>query len=208
MSTEQWSSIFQSLCILAAWSYLVKGQNPVYTAAEHILVGSATAYGVVYTWQNQMVPRVMDDMVKKGKWSYLIPAALGLLIYFSFVKGYEWVARITMGFWIGYGAGYALAYNPPVFLKQVFDTFVNLKTDKLGTSLNNILYFLVVVTALMYFAFTLKKESGVPNVASRFGRYALMVAFGSAYGSITMAYLSLIIGQLNIIFKDTLHLVK
>ncbi len=208
MSTERWSFIFQSLCIIAAWSYLVKGQNPVYTAAEHILVGSATAYGVVYTWQNQMVPRVMDDIIGKGKWHYVIPAALGLLIYFSFVKGKEWIARITMGFWIGYGAGYSLAYNPPVFFKQVFDSFINLNTGKASTSINNILYFLVVVAALVYFAFTLKKDSGVPNLASRFGRYALMVAFGSAYGSITMAYLSLIIGQLNIIFRDALQLIK
>ncbi len=208
MSTQQWSYLFQSICIIAAWSYLVKGQNPLYTAAEHILVGSATAYGVVYTWQNQLVPRVMDDIIKKGKWGYLIPGVLGLLIYFAFLKGYEWVARITMGFWIGYGAGYALAYNPPVFLKQVFDTFINLRTNKASTSINNILYFLIVVTALTYFAFTLKKEHPVPGVASRFGRYALMVAFGSAYGSITMAYLSLIIGQLGIIFRDTLHMVK
>ncbi|MGE5580129.1 MAG: hypothetical protein ACM3WU_08820 [Bacillota bacterium] len=208
MSTEQWSFIFQSICILAAWSYLVKGENPVYTGAEHFLVGSATAYGIVYTWQNQLVPRVVDDIIGKGKWGYLIPAALGLLIYFAFIKGHEWIARITMGFWIGYGAGYALAYNPPVFLKQVFDSFINLNTGKASTSINNILYFLVVVTALVYFAFTLKKDRGVAGGASKFGRYALMVAFGSAYGSITMAYLSLIIGQLNIIFRDTLHLVK
>jgi len=202
MSTEQWSFIFQSICILAAWSYLVKGENPVYTAAEHFLVGSATAYGIVYTWQNQLVPRVVDDIIGKGKWGYLVPAALGLLIYFAFLKGYEWVARITMGFWIGYGAGYSLAYSPPVFLTQVFDSFINIK------NFNNFLYFLVVVTALCYFAFTLKKDGGIAGAASKFGRYALMVAFGSAYGSITMAYLSLIIGQLNVIFRDTLHLVK
>jgi len=208
MSTEQWSLILQSLCILAAWSYLVKGENPIYTAAEHILVGSATAYGIIYTWQNQLGPRIFDDILTKGKWSYVIPSAIGLLIYFSYFKGYEWIARITMGFWIGYGAGYTLAYSPRSFMTQVFDSFINLNTGKLSTSLNNILYFAVVVAALVYFAFTLKKDTGPANIVSRFGRYALMVAFGSAYGSITMAYLSLIIGRLNIIFRDTLHLIK
>lgn len=208
MSTEQWSSILHSLCIIAAWSYLYKGQNPVYTAAEHILVGSATAYGIVYTWQVQLIPRLMDDIIKNGKWGYIIPAVIGLLIYFALFKGYEWIARIAMGFWIGYGAGYALSYSPPVFLKQVFDSFINLKADKVSTSINNIIYFAIVITCLMYFAFTLKKDMGPLKYGAQFGRYALMVAFGSAYGSITMAYLSLIIGQLTIILKDTLHLVQ
>jgi hypothetical protein len=172
------------------------------------LVGSATAYGIVYTIQNQIVPRIVDDIVGRGKWVYIIGAVFGLLIYFSFVKGQEWVARLTMGFWIGYGAGYNLAYSPPVFLKQVTDTFINLRTGQVSTSINNLLYFVIVIATLMYFAFTLKKDTGVLKYGAQFGRYALMVAFGSAYGSITMAYLSLIIGQLGIIFKDTLHLIK
>ena len=202
MTLEQWGNITATICIIMAWSYLYKGENPLYTFAEHILVAIATAYGIAYTWETQLKPRVMTDMVKNGKWSLLIPAIIGILIYAWFFKGYEWIARPTMAFWIGHGAGYALAFNPPVFLKQVFDSFIRLN------SFNNIVYFLVVITGLMYFAFTLRKDRGILKYGSQFGRYALMVAFGSAYGSITMAYLSLIIGQLQIIFKDTLHLVK
>ena len=83
-----------------------------------------------------------------------------------------------------------------------FDTFINL------TNINNILYFLIVIVVIWYFIFTVRKDTPVRSGASQLGRYALMIAFGSAYGSITMAYLSLIIGQLEIIFRDTLHLIK
>lgn len=202
MDVTQWANIAKTICIIMAWSYLWKGDNPVFNFAEHFLVSTATAYGIAYTWEMQLRPRLFDDIIGKGKYEYIIPAILGLFMYLMFVKGYEWVARLTMGFWIGYGAGYALGYNPPVFFKQVFDSFIRLNT------VNNVIYFLVVITALMYFAFTLKKDHGVLKHGAQFGRYALMVAFGSAYGSITMAYLSLIIGQLQIIFRDTLHLVK
>lgn len=201
MTVEQWGHIATSICIIMAWSYLYK-ENPLYTLAEHILVAIATAYDIAYTWEVTLKPRVTNDIIAKGKWSLLIPAVLGLLIYTWFWKGHEWIARITMGFWIGYGAGYSLAYSPPVFLKQVFDSFISLR------SFNNIVYFAVVITALLYFIFTIKKERGPMKGISQFGRYALMVAFGSAYGSITMAYLSLIIGQVTIILQDTLHLVK
>lgn len=202
MNIDQWGFVAKSVCILMAWSYLWKGDNPVFNFAEHFLTATATAYGVAYIWEMQMKPRLVEDIIGKGKFGYIVPAILGLLIYFMFMKGYEWVARITMGFWIGYGAGYSLGYDPPVFFKQVFDSFIRLN------SVNNIIYFLVVITSLMYFAFTLKKDRGMLKHGAQFGRYALMVAFGSAYGSITMAYLSLIIGQLQIIFRDTLHLVK
>ncbi len=106
-----------------------------------------------------------------------------------------------MGFWIGYGAGNFLAFNPATYMPQLFNTFIRLD------SINNVIYFAVVVLVIWYFIFTIRKDSGVVKQGSMLGRYALMVAFGSAYGSITMAYLSLIIGQLQIIL-GYLHLIK
>ena len=109
---------------------------------------------------------------------------------------------------LDYGIGYQLAYGPPVMFGQVKDSFINLIADTGLDTFNNILYFLIIITVFLYFAFTLKKESGPLKYGSQFGRYALMIAFGSAYGSITMAYLSLIIGKLEVILKDALHLIS
>ncbi|HOA70519.1 MAG TPA: hypothetical protein PKL07_01455 [Bacillota bacterium] len=198
---EQLGYIVSSICILMAWSYLVK-ENALYTFAEHLLVGMAVGRGIAYTIEVQLTPRIVDQMIGQGRWSLLIPALIGCLIYFRFVKGYEWVSRICMAVWIGYGAGNALAFNPATYMPQVFDSFFKLD------SIDNIIYFFVVVSVLWYFIFTVKKDAGFGKQFSMIGRYALMVAFGSAYGSITMAYLSLIIGQLQIILRDTLHLVK
>ncbi|MBE3519330.1 MAG: hypothetical protein IMW97_03385 [Firmicutes bacterium] len=206
MTAEQWGAIAGSICIIMAWSYLFK-ESDVYYFAEHLFVGLTVARGLTYTFENQLKPLILKDIAEKGQWSLLIPVVIGLLIYCWFFKGLRWVARITMGFWIGYGAGYTLAFSPPVYLKQVFDTFTPFIKDG-RFNFEGVLYFLVVITALMYFLFTVKKESGVLKYGSMFGRYALMVAFGSAYGSITMAYLSLVIGKLQVIFKDALHLVK
>lgn len=209
MNAQQWGAVAGSICILMAWSYLYK-DNPLYAFAEHLFIGIVTARGITYTFENQLKPLVTTDIMKKGEWDLLIPAAIGLLIYTSFFKNYQWLSRITMGFWIGYSSGYFLAYNPDVYFGQVFDSFINLRNPQyfLGVHWNNLLYFAIIISTLMYFAFTLKKDRGLSKHAAQFGRYALMVAFGSAYGSITMAYLSLIIGKLEVILKDTLHLVK
>lgn len=198
---EQLGNITATICILMAWSYLWK-ENPMYNLAEHLLVGIATGYGIAYTIEVQLKPRIVDDIVGKGRWSLVIPAAIGCLIYFRFFRNFEWLARITMGFWIGYGAGNFLAFNPATYMPQVFDTFI--KID----SIDNLIYFVIVVLVVWYFIFTIRQDSGPLATGSKLGRYALMIAFGSAYGSITMAYLSLIIGQLQIILKDTLKLVQ
>jgi hypothetical protein len=184
-----------------AWSYLIK-ENAVYNFAEHLLVGMAVGRGIAYTIEVQLQPRIVDGIIGQGRWSLIIPAIIGCLIYFRFVRGYEWVSRICMAVWIGYGAGNFLAFNPATYMPQIFDSFFKLD------SIDNVIYFLVVISIVWYFIFTVRKDSGFGQQFSMIGRYALMIAFGSAYGSITMAYLSLIIGQLQIILRDTLHLVK
>lgn len=201
MGAEHWGAIVSAICILMAWSYLLK-ENHVYTFAEHLFIGIVTARGITYTWEVQLKPIIQKDMLEKGKWDLVVPALLGLLIYAWFIKGWQWLARLTMGYWIGYGAGYTLSYTPARYFKQITDSFIELN------NFNNIVYFIVLISAVSYFFFTLKKNRGPLKWGSTFGRYALMVAFGSAYGSITMAYLSLIIGKLQIIYKDALHLIK
>lgn len=190
------------LVTLMAWSYLYK-ENPLFRLVEHIFVGGAMAYGVFTTYYQVILPTWQKDMVKDGNWSYLIPIAIGLLIYTRYAgRGWSWLARWTMAFWVGYGAGYELAYTPAVFMKQVTDTFRPIK------GINDVLYFLIVAAALYYFLFTVRKEGPAQKGISWFGRYSLMVAFGAAFGSITMAYLSLIIGRLQYLLRDVTHLIK
>jgi hypothetical protein len=89
-------------------------------------VGIATGYGIAYTIEVQLKPRITNEIIGNGRWSLLIPAIIGCLIYFRFFKGYEWLAKITMGFWIGYGAGNFLAFNPATYMPQLFNTFIRL----------------------------------------------------------------------------------
>jgi hypothetical protein len=89
-------------------------------------------------------------------------------------------------------------------MRQVFDSFI----DVTKNFPNNLLYAAIVIAVIVFFLFTLRKESGATKHASLFGRYAMMVAFGSAFGSITMAYLSLIIGRLQYVLIDCLKIVR
>lgn len=185
------------------FSYLYK-DNPLYRIAEYLFVALSTGYTVAYVYHNNLLPYVQKDMLQNGEWSLLIPMAIGLSIYTRYNKKWVWVSRIPMAFWIGYGAGYGLAYDPAVFMRQVFDSFINV-TDNFP---NNLLYAAIVISVIVFFIFTIKKDAGPAKHTSLFGRYALMVAFGSAFGSITMAYLSLIIGRLQYVLVDCLKVIR
>lgn len=201
--SEQTGLYIGAILTAMSFTYLYK-DNPLYRIAEYLFVALSTGYGVAYVYHSQIIGYIEKDMLKGGEWSLLIPIAIGLLIYTRYNKKWVWISRIPMAFWIGYGAGYGLAYDPAVFMKQVFDSFINI-TDAFP---NNLIYAAVVVSTVVFFLFTVKKDRGALKYTSLFGRYALMVAFGSAFGSIAMAYLSLIIGRLQYVLVDCLHILK
>ena len=156
---EQFGYIVSSICILMAWSYLIK-ENAVYNFAEHLLVGMAVGRGIAYTIEVQLKPRIVDGMIGQGRWSLIIPATIGCLIYFRFVRGYEWLSRIcNRG--IGYGAGNALAFNPQPTCRKYSISFQNGRAD-------NIIYF-YQSSVLWYFIFTVRKDSGFGQQFSRAG---------------------------------------
>lgn len=201
--SQQTGLYIGALLTLMCFSYLYK-DNPLYRIAEYLFVALSTGYGVAYVYHSQIAGYVQKDMMANGEWSLLIPITIGILIYTRYNKNLVWLSRIPMAFWIGYGGGYTLAYDPAVFMKQVFDSFI----DVTKNFPNNLIYAIVVISVVTFFLFTIKKEAGPMKHTSVLGRYALMVAFGSAFGSITMAYLSLIIGRLQYVLIEALQVLK
>ncbi|MBI2874559.1 MAG: hypothetical protein HYY09_05690 [Firmicutes bacterium] len=188
------------LLSLMVYSFLWR-DNPLYRAAEHAFVGLAAAYSVVLLYHETLRPRIVDDLITAGKWQLLFPILLGVLIYASFSNRYAWLARIPIAFWLGYGAGKHLAYDPAVILTQVKDSFIKLD------SINNILLFLGIIGTISYFLFTLKSQASAPVRYGRFiGKWTLMVAFGALFGQAVTSRISTLLGYLGFLFGDWLHI--
>ncbi len=207
MVSEQTGLYVGALLTIMTWSYLYK-ENPLYRIAEHLVVGLTTAYGIGYVYHNTIKPTIEKDILQDGRYLLIIPILLGLMIYGRYHKDWVWLSRIPMAFWIGYGAGYTLAYQPAIFMRQIFDSFISFRGATAAATFNQIIYALVVISVLIFFIFTIKRDDRAVKNVALFGRYALMVAFGSAYGSITMAYLSLIIGRLQYVLIECLKIMK
>ncbi len=187
-----------AICTLAMFSFLVK-DNRVFRTFQHLYVGVAAGYGIVFQW-NSIKNIAWDPMVKKGETLWIVPIILGLLLFTRFIRGYQWVSRWPLAFLMGLGAGLSMKAIESDFVRQVQATLIPV------TTIDNIIIVLGTVTALAYFYFTIK-PSKVLSGASVIGRYVLMLTFGAAFGNGVMGRISLLIGQMQFLFGDWIHII-
>ncbi|HHW18453.1 MAG TPA: hypothetical protein GXX30_06085 [Firmicutes bacterium] len=186
---------------LALFTYLYK-ENPAFRLAEHAMIGLAAAHSLVMNWDNYWKSTLSKD-IPGGQWYLIIPLLLGLLIYFRYVPSLTWLARIPMSLWVGYGVGYTLAFSPRPFLNQVIASFMKLDTA------DNLVFFVTLVVTLSYFVFTISHEKvRALGAMSKLGRYAIMIALGSAFGNTVQGRVSLLLERFRFFLEDWLHLIK
>lgn len=194
-----WLSAFFTIAI---YTLVLYKDNKVFRFAETVMVGITAANGIVLTYQNYIKPVVAVDIIQKHKYIQLVPVTLGLMMYARFIRPIAWISRIPMGFWIGVGAAYILTRNPAIFLSQITATFLSLR------SVNNVIFVAGVLSAVVYFYFTVPIKSAPMKGVATLGKSFLLVAFGAAFGSTVMSRISVLLGRLQFILQDWLKIAK
>ncbi len=183
--------------------------NPAYRFAENTYVGLFAGYTVAVQWFNYIRPSFQLRIMEEGKWWYIVPIIIGLMIYTRYIKPIAWVSRYHICFLLGIGSGYILSTTfKPMFIDQIKATFLPLwVAGDWWKSVSNIIYVVGTFTALVYFLFTLEKK-GVQGKISGMGRWVMMIAFGAAFGNTVMARVSLFLGRMQFLLGDWLHMIK
>ena len=191
---------------IAIFSFLYK-DNPLYKLAESIVVGVAAGYFTILLFWTSLKPKFWDQIVVYGKWWYIIPGLLGLMMYFRFSRQHAWISRYPLCLYIGIGSGIAIPLSLQTFvLQQVKATM--LPMDFVSWSgFNNFLIVIMVVSGLIYFFFSMEHKGAVGKTAT-FGIWVIMVGFGASFGYTVMARVSLLIGRIQFLLGDWLHLVE
>lgn len=189
-----WTAAFMTVAVL---SYLYR-ENSLWRAVEHLYVGLAAGYGVGYVWHNFLRPVLLEALWANGQWSYLFPLSLGFLVYLRYLPRYAWLARIPLAIWVGYGAGYILAYAPRTLVEQVAGSFLPLK------SLDNVLVVAALLGSLAYFFFTLPRQHPVLRWASAVGRWSILVALGASFGSAVLYRYNILFGRIAFLLRSAL----
>ncbi|RMG40513.1 MAG: hypothetical protein D6719_10705 [Candidatus Dadabacteria bacterium] len=210
------------IATLAIFSFLIK-ENPVYRIFEHLFIGIAAGFGIVFSiqrflWPNIMVPLLgLDiDVYPDGTLShsynywlllYILPMVFGLLFYFLYSKRFGWLAKVVIGFQLGASGGLAFKGFFNEMIPQLEKSFKPLVVFSNGEvnywqSFEHILFVFTLLSVMYYFFFSFKRESRLAQGFAGSGRWLMMICFGAFFGSTVMARMALLVERLQFLIDD------
>jgi hypothetical protein len=202
-----WLGAFFTFCI---FSFLYK-DNPFYKFAEQVFVGLSAAYWFVYTIYSILIPNLFGQLVKdfSANVFLLIPGILGIMMLLRLIPRLEWISRFPIALVIGTSAGISmLRYMSSDALSQMTATMINpLAAGTMEEIIGSFLLIIGVICGILYFYFS-RKQEGILGVTSKVGIWFLMISFGASFGYTIMARVSLLIGRLQFLMGDWLHIIK
>jgi hypothetical protein len=183
---------------LALYSFLYK-DNPVYRLAEHVFAGLSAGYYAGLIFQSVLVQQLWVPLVGGQAW-LILPALLGMLTFARLSPKWSWLSRVALAFVIGANSGILIMQQlHGLVLPQVSQTFIDM------ASLKGALMVAGVVSTLIYFYFS-KPHTGVLGGVATVGIWFIMISFGAHFGYTVMARVSLLIGRVQFLVIDWLHL--
>ncbi len=224
-----WVAALFTLCIL---SYLYR-DNPLYRFAEAVIVGVSAAYYMVVALWTTLVPNLLGKLWpgivqatampglsaerEEYWWLYFVPLVLGIMLLWRLSPKGAWIARWPLAFIVGTTSGVRLiGYLEADFLSQIRATMlplVAMKADasgeivfNLGESIRNALIVFGVISALVYFLFSVEHKGVIGRIA-RAGTWTLMICFGAAFGYTVMGRIALLAIRFEFLFDDWLWLI-
>jgi hypothetical protein len=139
---------------------------------------------------------------------YLIPAALGVMMWTRFSKKYSWISRWPIALYMGIAAGMAVPREMQArVIEQMHSAMINIIdwNNFFGNSvfdtvsgIAKIIIFVGTLSALFYFFFS-KEHSGFFKGVSRFGIWILMIGFGASFGYTVMGRISLFVQRIQVL---------
>jgi len=201
------STTVAALLTLCIFSFLYR-DNPFYKFAEHLVVGVSAGYWVAILYINVVIPNIWDKL-NAGKWWYLVPTFLGLLMWARLFKRWAWISRYPIAFYLGIATGVAIPLEMQAkIIEQLHGTvqsFVRLHTPGIGfwAMVNTPVVGIGIVATLVYFFFS-KEHKGVTGGVAKVGIWTLMIGFGASFGYTVMARISLLIERVQFLIDDWL----
>jgi len=139
----------------------------------------------------------------------LVPLALGIMMLFRIIPSTQWVSRYPIAIVVGTSAAIAMLRTMQTnLLTQVTATMVNpFQFSSPVAIVGTILVILGTICGIYFFYFS-RKQEGIYAVPSKIGIWFLMISFGASFGYTVMARISLLIGRLDFLLRDWLHIIK
>jgi len=204
-------TLVAAIATVAIFSFLYR-DNPFYRLAEHILIGLSVGFTLVLLWDSVLTPKLFIPLFSQGNLWTLIPFVLSILMLMRVRGAWSRFSKPVMALIIGAGAGLSIpARLDARILRQLSATIEPFSAMGLGQLsaagiFNAILGLIAVVTVMIYFFYT-RPDNKPVRAISQTGIYFLMIFFGATFGYTVTSRLTLLIGRIEFLLSDFLHLI-
>jgi len=203
MNPQIWIAAFLTL---AATSYAFR-DNKAFKFAENTFIGVAAGHQIVmgvknirdYGWSHLM----------KGEMIYIVVFILGIMLYARYHKDYYWLYRYPIAFLVGNGIGISIrAGIHSDFTMQIAATATPLIASTAMGSINNIITFIGVITALSHFIFTYEgMHKDTLGWVPKIGRWMILLALGASFGNTVMTRFGMYQGRVIFLLREWLQII-
>lgn len=183
-----WGGI-AAVVTLGIFSFLYR-DNVVYKFIERLWVGITTGYWTMLLFHTSFQDKVVTPIFRHGKFWYILPTVLGILMWFRLSKRYGFLARYSLAFYIGISTGIYI----PLAIKAAVLYQLHGAIRGIDATWSGLMFALAVigmVCSLTYFFFA-REHRGALAVTSRVGIYTLMIGFGAGFGMTVMGRVALL----------------
>jgi hypothetical protein len=201
------ATLTAALATLAIFSFLYR-DNPLYRAAEHILIGLSVGFTIVLLWSSVLEPKILAPLFGRGDLWTILPLALSLLMLLRLKSSWVSWSKPVIALVIGAGAGLSIpAMVDARILKQMSATVAPFAAASVGWwGLAEAFIGLAgCVSVLVYFFYT-RGDKGFVGWTSHVGIYFLMVFFGATFGYTVTSRITLLIGRVEFLLGSVLGL--
>jgi hypothetical protein len=183
--------------VLTIFAYtIIFKDNPAYKIAENALVGLSAGYLFIMSLRFANAQSIQPFFQGKGLLVAGVSLILGVLLFTNFTKKTKWLSSFSIAVLVGTATGLTIrGYVTAQLIDQVRAAIVPVITLQPFDLFNALLSLLLVICTLTYFLFSFEHK-GTIGVLAKIGRYAMMAAFGAAYGGTVMTRLTLLIQRL------------
>ena len=198
-----WISALLTIMITTlAWK-----EQPISRFANHIYTGVVVAHSTILACGNIM--NIGVNKITAGNYIYVLAILLGILTYARYSKANFWMYRYPIALVMGIGIGTSMrGLIGGSVLDQIRNSFLQLaQPGDAMASVNNIIFTVILLSALSYFLFTIKATRS--ETAMRFsalGRYAMMGAFGYSFANTIATRINQYAGRIAFLLIDWLHI--
>lgn len=218
-----------ALLTIGIYSLLYR-ENKLYRLVEHIFVGLAAGYAVVFAWDRVLAVKWWDAMLGRaptdamqmqlGRWAWAVLLPIGFLGLFVFSRKQAWLSRIPIGIILGLWAGQQFSAFQEEFLPQLAATTWPVIPNQwslsepgqppgtltISAAISNLIMVITFLVVLTYFLYSFEQKNKVVQRSARYGRWLLMIGLGAIFGTTMMTRFVLFIDRAYFLLVEWLRL--